>query len=139
MRGEGHELLPVYVQIDRIPSYSNIQKLSLPKEYLYYTKKQENGKSDRPTEEKGEAKAADKAVGKQVIVFRPFNFYENWARRLWSLYALEDTESPYAPLDYVPINKESKTICAFGYCWVQSYGACFIARSPAYLSLSQLR
>lgn len=108
LRGEGHELLPVYVQIDRIPSYSNIQKLSLPKEYLYYTKKQENGKSDRLTEEKGEAKAADKAVGKQVIVFRPFNFYENWARRLWSLYALEDTESPYAPLDYVPINKDSK-------------------------------
>lgn len=69
------ELLHVFVQFDRIPSYSNIQKLTLPTEYFMQE-------------------------GKQNILFRPFNFHENWARKLWSFYA---DNSCYEPLDYRPI------------------------------------
>lgn len=76
LRGsEQKELLHVFVQFDRIPSYSNIQKLTLPTEYFMQE-------------------------GKQNILFRPFNFHENWARRLWSFYADRDC---YEPLDYRPI------------------------------------
>ena len=32
----GKDLLDVYVQFDRIPSYSNIQKMNLPKDYVCY-------------------------------------------------------------------------------------------------------
>lgn len=67
-----NELLHVYVQFDRIPSYSNIQKLTLPTEYFMQN-------------------------GKQNILFRPFNFHENWARKLWSFYA---DNNCYEPLDY---------------------------------------
>lgn len=70
-----NELLHVYVQFDRIPSYSNIQKLTLPTEYFMQD-------------------------GKQNILFRPFNFHENWARKLWSFYA---DNNCYEPLDYRPI------------------------------------
>lgn len=69
------ELLHVFVQFDRIPSYSNIQKLTLPTEYFMQE-------------------------GKQNILFRPFNFHENWARKLWSFYA---DNNCYEPLDYRPI------------------------------------
>lgn len=76
LRGsEQKELLHVFVQFDRIPSYSNIQKLTLPTEYFMQE-------------------------GKQNILFRPFNFHENWARKLWSFYA---DRSCYDPLDYRPI------------------------------------
>lgn len=75
--------MPVYVQFDRISSYSNIQKFKL-----------QNKKEEKLTN----------------IFFRPFNFYENWARSLWSLYNIdkEDSEGPksilhYPPLDYRPI------------------------------------
>lgn len=61
----GKPLLNVYVQFDRIPSYSNIQKMVLPKEYVCY--------GNVPN-----------------IYFRPFNYYENWARQLWGLYSVEN-------------------------------------------------
>lgn len=53
------------MQFDRIPSYSNIQKMVLPKEYVCY--------GNVPN-----------------IYFRPFNYYENWARQLWGLYSVEN-------------------------------------------------
>lgn len=60
--------IPVYVQFDRIASYSIIQKMTLATEANIY--------------------------------FRPFNFYENWARLLWSLYSVSTN---YSHLDYRPI------------------------------------
>lgn len=66
-------ILKVNVQIDRTPSYSTIQKLSLPDTYIQY-----NGETN--------------------LYFRPFNFHENWARMLWSYYA--DKEQDYYPLDF---------------------------------------
>jgi len=86
LRSIEEHLMPVYVQFDRISSYSSIQKLNIAKEM-------------------------------PNIYFRPFNFHENWARKLWSLYAINnnnDSEySPnYEPLDYRPIqiniNKEGE-------------------------------
>lgn len=71
------EVMPVYVQFDSIPSYSNIQKMNLPPEVF-------------------------SMEGKPNIFFRPFNLHENLARQLWSLYAV-DSERRYEPLDYRPI------------------------------------
>lgn len=48
--------IPVFVQFDRIPSFSFVQKLTLPEKY------------------------------RKHIYFLPFNFHENWARLLWSYY-----------------------------------------------------
>ena len=69
----------VNVQFDRTPSYSNIQRLDVPHEYLAFP---------------GEAR--------QNLYFRPFNFYENWSRLLWSYYAMEG----YAPLDFEPLRSD---------------------------------
>lgn len=78
------ELMPVYVQFDRISSYSNIQKLTLAETFFY---EDNNDKNKKPN-----------------IYFRPFNFHENWARKLWSLYSIEEESTPhYEPLDYCPI------------------------------------
>lgn len=72
----GRELLTVNVQFDRMPSYSNIQKLSIPADYITCP--------------------GDTAPN---IYFRPFNFFENWARLLWSYCASEG----YSPLDFEPL------------------------------------
>ena len=72
------KMMPVYVQFDSIPSYSNIQKMNLPPEVFCIE-------------------------GKPNIFFRPFNLHENLARQLWSLYAA-DCERRYDPLDYRPIS-----------------------------------
>lgn len=76
---EGKEL-PVYTQFNRLSTYGVIQKFDII-EGLY---NQENGKSEKKLNN---------------IYFRPFNIYENWARRLWSIYSLDD-KSVYYPLDY---------------------------------------
>lgn len=78
----GKDLLDVYVQFDRIPSYSNIQKMNLPKDYVC------NG--DIPN-----------------IYFRPFNYYENWARQLWSLYSI-DNNYDFKPLFFKPMTMKCK-------------------------------
>ena len=72
------KMMPVYVQFDSIPSYSNIQKMNLPPEVFCIE-------------------------GKPNIFFRPFNLHENLARQLWSLYGA-DCERRYDPLDYRPIS-----------------------------------
>lgn len=73
LRGKGKEVLTVNVQFDRMPSYSAIQKLSIPQNYVQYE-------------------------GETNVYFRPFNFHENWARLLWSYYADKGLE--YDPLDF---------------------------------------
>lgn len=79
LRGKSNHdrMMPVYVQFDSIPSYSNIQKMNLPENYYCI--------DNTPN-----------------IFFRPFNLHENWARQLWSLYAI-DADNQYEPLDYRPI------------------------------------
>ena len=81
---EEHEL-PVYTQFNRLSSYSIIQKFDI------IHKKQDESQLD----------ISDKNA-RSNIYFRPFNFHENWARRLWSLYTLEE-DNPYESLDYDPI------------------------------------
>ena len=80
LRGKCYDgkMMPVYVQFDSIPSYSNIQKMNLPPEVFCIE-------------------------GKPNIFFRPFNLHENLARQLWSLYGA-DCERRYDPLDYRPIS-----------------------------------
>ena len=78
LRGKCYDgkMMPVYVQFDSIPSYSNIQKMNLPPEVFCIE-------------------------GKPNIFFRPLNLHEN--RQLWSLYGA-DCERRYDPLDYRPIS-----------------------------------
>ena len=78
----GKPLLNVYVQFDRLPSYSNIQKIVLPKEYVCY----ENVPN---------------------IYFRPFNYFENWARQLWSLFSVGSNYGS-KPLFYKPLTMKLK-------------------------------
>lgn len=80
-----NEAMPVYTQFGQVVSYSVIQKLDLPKSYYCYEESIDGETCYTPN-----------------IFFRPFNFYENWARRLWSLYTL-DGDVPYDSLDYEPI------------------------------------
>ena len=58
LRGEGKPILTVNVQFDKLTSYSTIQKISLSDEFLTSNKE-------------------------RTIYFRPFNFFENWARMMW--------------------------------------------------------
>ena len=69
-------IVTVNVQFDKLTSYSLIQKLSLPREYI----------------------APD---DKMTIYFRPFNHYENWARILWGYNGHE--RFSYNTLDFEPI------------------------------------
>lgn len=66
-------ILTVNVQLDRPASYSTIKKLDIPEEYV-------------------------RDGMKQVLYFRPFNFFENWARLLWGYYR----EDEYDVLDFDP-------------------------------------
>ncbi len=79
LRGKNRNgILQVNVQFDRTPSYSNIQKLDIPDEYITF------GGDTKPN-----------------IYFRPFNFYEDWGRLLWGYYA----DDKYMPLDVVCENE----------------------------------
>lgn len=82
LRGETKTPLTVNVQFDRPASYSIIQKLALPAEFIA---------------------GGD---GKSVIYFRPFNFYENWARLLWGHYKKAD----YADLDFRPLDRDGRHV-----------------------------
>lgn len=66
LRGD-RDPLTVHVQFDRMPSFSAIQKLSVPQSYTC-------------------------CAGRPNIYFRPFNFHENWARLLWCFYTTEDDD-----------------------------------------------
>lgn len=122
LRGENVEqpTLPVYVQIEHPTSYSVIQKIDLPENFYKYQAaearanetKNVAAKANEAEKHAAEAKAneaekqAEKKPVRPKIYFRPFNSYENWARQLWSLYAL-DTPYQYAPLDFDPIGYDA--------------------------------
>lgn len=65
LRSRCNDTITVNVQFDKLTSYSLIQKISLPVEYL------------APS-------------GNISVFFRPFNHYENWARILWGFNGGED-------------------------------------------------
>ena len=77
LRAECNDIINVNVLFDRMTSYSLIQKLSLPLDYI--------------------------APGGNISVyFRPFNHYENWARILWGYNGGENFG--YDNLDYEKID-----------------------------------
>lgn len=78
--GDGPQL-NVYTQFERMSSYSVIQKFNIMS---------------------GSVGADGEIIDTGNIYFRPFNLYENWARRLWSIYSLEE-DVPYDTLDYEPV------------------------------------
>lgn len=83
--------LHVYTQLDKLSAYNVIQKLDIMHNF-------NNANID--------------SIHKlSNIYFRPFNLYENWARKLWSIYAIDNE---YDKLDYHPIafqeNDEIKNI-----------------------------
>lgn len=77
-------VLPVYVQFDRLTSYSIIQKLALPNEYI--------------------SPSSSSKIIDANIFFRPFSFYENWARLLWGF---TGKPSAYPPLDFERLDNDS--------------------------------
>lgn len=80
LRGGDKDLLKVNVQFDKVSSYSIIQKITLPNEFICC------GGSTTPN-----------------IFFRPFNFYENWARLLWGYTGVQ---MGFSTLDYEQIENE---------------------------------
>lgn len=74
-------ILTVNVQLNRPAFYSAVKKLEIPIDYVNVN-------------------------GKQVLYFRPFNFYENWARLLWGYYRKDD----YDVLDFDPETSGSSHI-----------------------------
>lgn len=85
-----NRILKVNVQFDRPSSYSIIKRIELePSKFL---------------------KNKD---GKTVIYFRPFNFFENWARLLWGI----NKKCSYKDLDFKPLDKPGRhvhlMICGF--------------------------
>ena len=62
------DVLRVNIQFDKPTSYSTIKRITIPKSYF------RDGERD-------------------VVSFRPFNFYENWGRLLWGTYHLDCYQS----------------------------------------------
>lgn len=81
------EPLEVYMQVNNSLAYNLLQRVDIPNEFF-------------------------KRNGKNVIDFRPFNFYENWARLLWSYHVLKDENGlpVYEPLDFEPIENTDKHV-----------------------------
>lgn len=115
-------VLTVNVQFDRPASYSTIKKLNIPKDYVSRDVKEGAADAERQSADKSGKKFGkkfkefiEKFAGKSgkpadsgdkhakeeiryVLYFRPFNFFENWARLLWGYYRKND----YDVLDFDP-------------------------------------
>lgn len=76
----GNEL-PVYVQFDKLSAFNVVQKIDIVNNFFRYPD-------------------FNSVKISKNLYFRPFNLYENWARKLWSPYAVG---SEYDSLDYNPI------------------------------------
>ena len=73
--------LELYMQVNNSRAYNLMQRIDIPKEFF----------------QRGD---------KMVVDFRPFNFYENWARLIWSYYKLPQ----YDVLDYEPMEETDKHV-----------------------------
>lgn len=80
-RNEKKHILPVYTQFEGLATYGVIQKFDIMTDSC---DKENSGLKNNC----------------HNIYFRPFNLYENWARRLWSMYSIGEG---YDPLDFDPI------------------------------------
>lgn len=74
--------LEVCMQVNNFKAYNLLQRVDIPQGF--FVNKQ----------------------GEVVIDFRPFNFYENWARLLWSYYKLPQ----YDTLDFEPLEGTNKHV-----------------------------
>lgn len=74
-------VLRVNIQFDKPTSYSTIKRITVPKSYY-------------------------KDGDREVVSFRPFNFYENWGRLLWGTYHLDC----YQPLDQGKLQDAQKHV-----------------------------
>ena len=74
--------LEVYMQVNNGKAYNLLQRVDVPIEFFKNVK------------------------GEVVVDFRPFNFYENWARLLWSYYKLPQYDS----LDFEPLENTNKHV-----------------------------
>lgn len=84
--------IEVYMQINNAKAYNLLQRVDIPKEFFMRKDHQGNERI--------------------VVNFRPFNFYENWARLLWSFYVLKDGQGKpvYDPLDFEPMEETDKHV-----------------------------
>ena len=73
--------LEVYMQVNNSKAYNLLQRVDLPVDFF--------------------------RRGENIVVdFRPFNFYENWARLLWSYHKLEK----YDTLDFEPLENSNQHV-----------------------------
>lgn len=79
---ERTEPLEVYMQINNFKAYNLMQRVDIPQDFFANKK------------------------GDIVVDFRPFNFYENWARLLWSFHKLPQ----YDTLDFEPLEGTDKQV-----------------------------
>ena len=78
--------LIVYMQVNNSTAYNILRKVETPEQYL-------------------------RKDGRSIIDLRPFNFYENWSRLLWSYYTLHrDGQPVYDPLDFEPLENTDKHV-----------------------------
>jgi len=78
--------LIVYMQVNNSTAYNILRKVETPEQYL-------------------------RQDGRSIIDLRPFNFYENWSRLLWSYYTLHrDGQPVYEPLDFEPLENTDKHV-----------------------------
>lgn len=80
--GKNKEILKVNIQIDSLSSYSTLQKIDIPPDYF---SSGQNGPD---------------------IYFRPFSFYENWARLLWGFNKMPK----FSELDFEPMCDNDKHV-----------------------------
>ena len=79
--------LEVYMQVNNYKAYNLLQRVDIPNEFF-------------------------ERNNKIVVDFHPFNFYENWARLLWSFHVLKDSDGNpvYEPLDFEPLENTDKQV-----------------------------
>ena len=79
--------LEVYMQVNNYKAYNLLQRVDIPNEFF-------------------------ERNNKIVVDFHPFNFYENWARLLWSFHVLKDRDGNpvYEPLDFEPLENTDKQV-----------------------------
>lgn len=78
--------LILYMQINNSTAYSLFRKIDIPQRYLM-------------------------GNGHYTIDLRPFNFYENWSRLLWSYHVMrKNGQCYYDPLDFEPLENTDKHV-----------------------------
>jgi len=79
--------LEVYMQVNNYKAYNLLQRVDIPNDFF-------------------------ERNNKIVVDYHPFNFYENWARLLWSFHVLKDQNGNpvYEPLDFEQLENTDKHV-----------------------------